>query len=188
MRIFSFLILTLMLFACASHVEESIFIDPKQVTVIPLPYYKYIHTSVYPEFIIEKDKIKSATVYAYFQIDSISLCDCHEKDSVSNLTIEKTLFFGGLFSCFYTNRYKYGIANQFYTYCNEYFHKGIYKDKQKKWEKQTYIRIPGWIKIKFQNNKTLNICDTLKFRTLYNDIIIPIDTVTKTTEKIPLPF
>ena len=43
MRIFSFLILTLMLFACASHAEESIFIDPKQVTVIPLPYYKYIH-------------------------------------------------------------------------------------------------------------------------------------------------
>ena len=42
----------------------------------------------------------------------------------------------------------------------------------------------------YSHNGIMNFekIDTIWISTLYNDIIIPIDTVTKTTEKIPLPF
>lgn len=73
-----------------------------------------------------------------------------------------------------------------------------------------HISIPGWIKLNFEKkyingrifhgkhknkknrwgSRLINFekIDTIWISTLYNDIIIPIDTNKTTTEKIPLPF
>ena len=46
--------------------------------------------------------------------------------------------------------------------------------------------LPGWLKILYAGE--LNIGDTLEIRTLYNYMLIPIDTLYKSADKRPLPF
>lgn len=216
MRTSVYFVIIFLLFSCTTSGEYVILPERKHILIHKEPNHEYLDCKVYPEIIYKKGKRKCINIYMNFMYDSTFTNFWkrqQEKIPTERMVKDKTLFFEAENNCetgpFPLFCYRRWIS----TYCNFFQQRGYYKTKHPKWHDNWYwvnISVPGWVKFSFyketrckiifnkkrgteneySHNGIMNFekIDTIWISTLYNDIIIPIDTVTKTTEKIPLPF